>query len=300
MGEGPERENRGGLRKLMAITAAALILEIGTMLQEEGWAANELWSVPEILEYANTTCRDFVLRSQIIKVSAPVPSAGGTRQYSDPPYTMQMDRVTFGSRPLYSTNRYMLDRENPRWRKLAGVPKQYHQDQLPTKTFETDRVPLNEMTGLGYESSLRDVGRVGALRGMAGSFGYTATIPAAGRGGILRYVLGTIPYNATVLAGRGRGGVLRQMMDGQTNFSVVATHLTDDITSASDVLTVPNFCKLYIKFGVLKKMLEKEGEGQDLVRARYCGARYDWGIALFRRLIYGKLESTAQKTGVSS
>jgi hypothetical protein len=152
------------------------------------------------------------------------------------------------------------------------------------------------MVGAGYDFELPDIGRMGALRQMSGSFGYTATLPAAGRGGILRYCLGTVAYNGTVLSGRGRGGVLRQMYDGQTNFEVVATRLPDDITLATDFLTVPDFCSLYIKFGVLKKMLEKEGEGQDLIRAKYCGARYDRGVALFRRLIFGT-PATDQKSG---
>jgi hypothetical protein len=281
----------------MAVTAAELMVQLGEMVQEDGWETNNLWNVPEIIEYINTTCKDFILRSQVLKVVAPVESVTAQRLYDDPVYTMQMDRISFSSRPLYRTNRYLLDRENPKWKTLAGVPKQYHQDQLPTKTFETDRAPTSVMTGSGYTVTLPASGRGGVLRTMSGGFGYTATLPAAGRGGLLRYVLGTIAYNATLIPGRPHGGVLRQMFDGATNFEVIATVLTGDVTDATDELPVPDFCVVYIKFGVLEKMLSKEGEGQDLARSQYCSARYDNGIALFRRLIDGKDVDDAKAKG---
>lgn len=281
----------------MAITVAALMIELGEMVQEDGWETNDLWNVPELIEYINTICKDFVLRSQILKVVAPVEAQTGIRLYDDPPYTMQMDRISFSSKALYRTNRYLLDRENPKWKTLAGIPKQYHQDQLPTKTFETDRAPTAAMTGTGYTATLPAAGRGGLLRTMSGSFGYTATLPAAGRGGVLRYTLGTIPYNATLIPGRPRGGILRQMFDGATNFEVIATVLTGDVTQATDDLPLPDFCKMYIKFGVLEKMLAKEGEGQDLARSQYCKARYDNGIALFRRLIDGKDVDSSKPKG---
>jgi len=281
----------------MSVTASALMLELSPMLQEYGWGRNGFWSSPEIIGYINTVCKDFTLRSQIVKVTAPVPAQDRVRLNSAPPIAMQVDRITFGNRPLYSTNRTLLDREKPNWKNLNGIPKQFHQDQLPTRTFETDRAPIDTMVGAGYEAELPEMGRMGALREMSGNFGYTAVLPAAGRGGIFRYSHGVVAYNSTLLGGRGRGGVLRSMYDGQTNFAVVATRLPDEITDGTDPLTVPDFCKLYIKYGVLKKMLEKEGEGQDLIRAKYCGARYDRGIALFRRLIYGPV-ATDQKMGV--
>ncbi len=266
----------------MSTTAAQLMLDLGIMLQEDGWTANGIWDETEILGYINTVCKDFILRSEILKSVFPVASVTSQRLYDNPSASMQMDRIAFGSKALYRTNRYLLDRENPQWKTRAGIPRQYHQDQLPTKTFETDRAPTSAMTGAGYAASLPAAGRGGLLRTMTGAVTYTATLPATGRGGLLRVIYGPIAYNATGT------GVLRRMFSGQSNFEVIATTLPEDRTSVTDNLPVPDFCVLYLKFGVLKKMLEKEGEGQDLVRAKYCGARYDGGIQLFRRLMDGK------------
>lgn len=280
----------------MTTTVAQLMVEMGYLLQEDDWATNGFWSPEEIYEYINVVTKDFVLRAQMIKVVLPVQAVAGQRLYSDPEFTMDVDRITFAANPLYQTNRYLLDRENPKWKTLPGIPKQFHIDQLPTKTFETDRAPTSGMVGTGYSATLPSAGHGGTLRSMSGSFGYAATLPAAGRGGVLRYALGTVSYNATLVPVR-RGGLLRQMFNGATNFEMIATVLTTDVSSDTDELPTPDFCKLYIKMGVLKKMLEKQGEGQDLVRAKYCGARYDNGIALFRRLIYGGRELVAPTAG---
>lgn len=282
----------------MSTTVARLIIELGYMLQEDVFETNGLWSTDEIIGYINTVCKDFVLRAQLLKSVLPVQSTTSQRIYDDPEMTMDVDRISFSGKPLYFTTRYMLDVDNQRWRTLAGLPKMYHQDQLPTKTFETDRAPAAVMTGAGYTVTLPATGRGGILRRMSGSFGYVGSNAGVSAGGVFRYNLGTIPYHSALIPTR-HGGVLRQMLDGTTNFEVVATTLQVEVAVTTDFLPLPDFCKLYIKMGVLKKMLEKEGEGQDLVRAQYCGTRYSNGIALFKRLIYGERDKTVPTAGDS-
>lgn len=257
------------------------------MVQEDGsnygrtdWYSG-FWSVDEIINYINVISRDFVLRSQIIKLIAAVASVTGQRIYSDPPYTMGIDRIAFNNKPTYKTTKFMLDRENPKWRTLSGMPKQYHQDQLSTKTFEMDRAPTSGMTGSGYTAS----GVYGTLRQMSGAYTYSATLPPGGGGGIFRYAYGVRAYNGVLPHNRPYAGTLRQMLSGLTNFEILATRLMDDVALPSDLLRVPDFTVLYIKLGVLMKMLEKEGEGQDLARAKYCQTRYMNGANFFKRLM---------------
>lgn len=348
----------------MTTTVGNLLSQMATMVQEDGssyggsdWSSG-LWTPSEIIGYINVGCKQFILDSQIMKLIAPVASVTGQRLYADPTYTMQLDRIAFNNRPLYRTTRTMLDRDNPRWPVMSGVPRQYHQDQLPTKEFEVDRAPTSAMTGTGYTAvglygTLRymihalitctdgnilngsqnffsntlgflstDVGKIlvvigagvggqplvttvsvfnsatsvilaaaasttvsGASASLQRTVGfYTATIPSVGHGGILRYTLGSPAINA-VLLNSPAAGTLRQMLSGLTNFEVLATRLTTDVSVTTDVLRVPDFCVLYIKLWVLQHMLEKEGEGQDLPRAKYCGTRYNMGVRLFRRLM---------------
>jgi len=119
-----------------------------------------LWTQPEVISYISDVQRDFILKSQILKLVGAVASVTGQRIYEDPDYTMQMDRIAFSNVALNRTTKFSLDRENIKWRTLAGIPKQYHQDQLPVKQFETDRAPNSSQTGLGYTAT----GLYGTLR----------------------------------------------------------------------------------------------------------------------------------------
>lgn len=275
----------------MTVLVSTLFTELQYLLQEPGdWTTNALWTSTEVINYINTVSKDLILRSQVVKQHDTLNVTVGTRIYADPPNTMEMDRVAYNERALYRTNRYLLDKENPKWRTLSGTPKQFHQDQLPTRTFEVDRAPTGS-TASGYTA----VGNYGVLRQMVGSFGYTGVIPGVGRGGVLREMSGSIPY-AAVLTNTPNSGTLRQMAGGTPLFEVISTTLPAAVTSSTDALTVPDYCVLYLKFGVLAKMLAKEGEAQDLPKAKYCQARYDNGIRLLRQLM-GSTEKMAPTAG---
>jgi hypothetical protein len=70
-----------------------------------------------------------------------------------------------------------------------------------------------------------------------------------------------------------------------SNFHLVHTLLITPVSTTTENLPVPDYTVTYIKYGVLERMLSKEGEGQDLARARYCRNRYVFGVNLFRRLM---------------
>jgi hypothetical protein len=358
----------------MSTTVGTVISQLATLVQEDGsnyggtdWSSG-LWSVSEIITYLNAACKEFVLQSQIVKLIAAVASVTGQRIYADPAYTMAIDRIAFNNRPTYRTTRLNLDRENIRWRTLAGVPRQYHQDQLSTKMFEMDRAPSSAMTGSGYQA----LGLYGTVRYMMhnavtasdgainassanlssatigfvpGDFGKTIAIAGAGSGGqtlvttiltyssatavilatnaltsvtnaslaldrnpgfysvtgspygVFRYSLGTPAINGILPHDRPYAGTLRQMLSGLTNFEVLATRLMDDIAQTSDLMRVPDYCLPYIKFWTLYQMLSKEGEGQDLARAKYSKMRFDFGVQLFRRYVSAAHDKVTQPQG---
>ena len=59
-------------------------------------------------------------------------------------------------------------------------------------------------------------------------------------------------------------------------------------TATTDILNIPDaFCH-YVLYGVLYKMLNKQGEGQDLARAGYCKMRYDAGIAIVKQMMLAR------------
>lgn len=67
--------------------------------------------------------------------------------------------------------------------------------------------------------------------------------------------------------------------------NVVSTSLPSDVSLLTDRLMVPDYCAMYIKFGVLERMLSRQGEAQDLMRSEYCHNRFMFGAELFKKLM---------------
>lgn len=264
----------------MSTTVQALLDQLATQAQETDWSTG-LWSAEELIGYINLVCKDFVLKTQIIKLIDAVAAVSGQRIYDQNSYTSQMDRVAFNNTAMDRTSKFSLDRADIKWRTLSGIPKQYHQDQLPIKQFEVNRAPTSTQVGRGYTAS----GLYGTLRQMSGAYTYAANLPAGGGGGIFRYAYGARAYNGILPHDRPFAGTLRQMLTGLTNFEVMATRLVDDVAVTTDILRVPDFTVMYVKYGVLAIMFAKEGESQDMLRSQYAAGRYDRGVQLFRKVM---------------
>lgn len=189
------------------------------MVQEDTSFSSRLWTVEELLDYLNEATYHFILKTQFWKVTGNVSGSNGTRLYTDPSDSMQIDRITFRNRPIYRTNKQQLDHEDPAWRTRSGKPKRYHQDQLATHRFETDYAPA------------------------------TADL------------------------------------NGGNEFELVYTKLPTELTDIGDTVAMPNYTHMYLKFGVLARMLSKEGEAQDPARAQYSEARFMNGVNLIRKLM---------------
>ncbi len=73
---------------------------------------------------------------------------------------------------------------------------------------------------------------------------------------------------------------------GRTGEAVVSD--TVDLTvwpGKSRPLPIPNIFYPYVKYGVMADMLGKEGEGQDVGRAKYCEERFQEGIELAKMML---------------
>lgn len=277
----------------MSTTVQTLLDQLATQVQEDNLWSSGLWSTEEIIGYINIVQRDFVLKTQILKLNDAIAAVAGQRIYDQNAYTSQMDRVAFSNVALDRSSKFSLDRSDIKWRTLSGIPRQYHQDQLPIKEFEVDRAPTAGQTGSGYSPA----GLYGTLRQMSGAYTYTATLPGGGGGGIFRHAYGARAYNAVMSAGSPHAGTLRRMLTGLTNFAIIATRLVDDTADAADTLTVPDFTLMYIKYGVLAIMLAKEGESQDMMKAQYAQGRYDRGVLLFRKVMGVKTKDEVMVNG---
>lgn len=72
------------------------------------------------------------------------------------------------------------------------------------------------------------------------------------------------------------------------NFTLIYTILPDTLTSTGDLLNISPAFFHYVLYGVLEKMLGKQGEGQDLAKEQYCHARYEAGVSI----VLGLMKST--------
>ncbi len=84
------------------------------------------------------------------------------------------------------------------------------------------------------------------------------------------------------------------------DFTLTYTILPATLTSSADLLNVTPAFFHYILYGVLEKMLGKQGEGQDLAREKYCHARYEAGVGIVLTLMRSQkrsLEGLVAQTG---
>jgi len=75
------------------------------------------------------------------------------------------------------------------------------------------------------------------------------------------------------------------------NFTLTYTILPATLTSSGDLLNITPAFFHYILYGVLEKMLGKQGEGQDLAREQYCHARYEAGVSIVLGLMKSQKRS---------
>jgi len=69
------------------------------------------------------------------------------------------------------------------------------------------------------------------------------------------------------------------------DFTLIYTILPATLTSTADLLNISPAFFHYVLYGVLEKMLGKQGEGQDLSKEKYCHARYEAGVAIVLTLM---------------
>lgn len=68
---------------------------------------------------------------------------------------------------------------------------------------------------------------------------------------------------------------------------IFADLLHTDITDVGDALVLPDTWEPYIRWEVLSFALQKDGESQDLKRADWAHKKYQFGVSLAQRIVYG-------------
>lgn len=242
-------------------------------LQETATLSSRLWVEPELVQYIADADREFLALTGIVKQAGSVLAVAGQSIYDEPADSIDVERISWNGKKLYPQTRYELDRQKPNWKADSGAPQRYHRDHLPPKQFEVWKKPT--ATGTGYATS----GTYGTLRRTSG-----LTYTTSGTYGVLRSARGT---DRNYFYAGGPYGTLRRAVSGASNFIVFYDTLPSPVSLPTHALTTPDgFCR-YVMYRALEKTWAKEGDGQDIERAAFCGTRFERGVALAQRLVYG-------------
>lgn len=270
----------------MSTTVATLLTLVSQrLLETDATFPSRLWDRDEIITYLNDAQNDFVVRTGIVKSVGAIRAIAGNTTYEDPTYAVDVERISWNGKKLYPQSRQELDWQKPTWRRdTARNPRRYHRDNLPAHEFEV--WPAPDTAGLGYTTTGTTTG---IIRGLSGSRTYNVT----GTFGTIRTIRGQnyfVGAQPGISGGNEAIGIPRQMMTGSTNFFFIHDALPGELLSDGDTLLVPDAFSRHILYGTLAKAWAKEGDGQDIARSRYCQLRFERGVELARRLVFGAEE----------
>lgn len=251
------------------------------LMETDRTLSTGLWTPAEAIYALATADQDFIHATGILKKAGGIAGTVAQGTYNEPADSTDVERVSYNGRKLYPQTRFELDRQHPSWRvDTARNARRYHRDSLPEKQFTVWPKPVSAGTGWTV------TGRYGTIRVIFGR-AYSIT----GRYGTLRAINGDTNYTIGALPDPKVppwAGTLRSVLNSSMNFLVFYDVAAPIQTLATDNLFTPDAFARYVMYGALGRLWEKEGDGQDLNRARYCHERYQRGVGLALRLVDGE------------
>jgi len=206
----------------------------------------------DFLNHFAGTIGDFFERTGFSKMIATGAIHFYIPTYQVPDQISHVDNVFVAGRILRRTNLQSLGTEIFEWRKKSGIPTQFHEDGLPSKQVEIYPNP-------NYEGS---------------------AIPTSGPGVI------QLPENDEYM-------VIGDFYPSLRGYSLVGSAVPVDNSLAvkttwtldDQIPDIPNSAIQYLAWGVLAKMFSDDSEAKDEARARYCAARFEEGVEIFRSIL---------------
>lgn len=215
-----------------------------------------IFTVDDFLAHFDGAVSDFFENSGIVQIIITGAIHIGIPAYQIPDQMSHVTNMFVAGRLLRRTNLQDLDNGVYQWRRRNGVPEAYHEDGLPIKQVEVYKTP--------------------AYEGQA--------IPTSGPGVI------TPPETDEFM-------IVGDFFPSWRDYTLVGTQvpLNADFTVKQDwalddeILWLPNSAVPYLAWGVLEKMFSDDSEAKDQARARYCSARFQEGISVFRTILAERL-----------
>jgi hypothetical protein len=246
--------------------------EVANVLLEPAGLTLGLLTDAEFLNIFSTVLQDFVQQAGLIKRLVPIPVSSGTSSYTVPDYAMDAQEALYSERLIHRETGESLDQLAWMWRAKTGPPQQWHEDRLAPKTVQVFPTPTS--TGYTVATAAAFYGTISSVADQTDiSIGAAAPL----YGTIASYVSAAYVETSGALLGTFNG-----FYTSSLNLLLVATAKPQNITPALDDLIecVPTSFVPYLKYGVLAKIFSQDSETKDVLRARYCEARYREGILL--------------------
>lgn len=215
---------------------------------------------------------DFLKRSGLVRALINLEIVSGQSQYVAPDCLIDAQEAMQDSFYLSRTTALEMDNLENGWRLASGRPKRWHEDRLPVKTMEVQ--PKPDRDGGGVVSAAPFYGTWGDTPAPR-TVHLTSSVPFYGT---FSDIQGPVYFETVVPF----FGVVSEMVPIHGNLTLLGTAkpplrsyaLTDRI----DIL--PDTFLPYLKYGVLDHIFSRDGETRDVLRQRYCEARYKEGINL--------------------
>lgn len=249
---------------------SSLYATVCNILLEPGGFQLGLITNAQFLQFYRAVMEDFLGKTKLYKGVAFDPQQYSVAQYQIPDWLSDIEAVFSDGLALGMDNESSISGRDKNWQSRIDQPRSWRMDKLNMQTLGLFPAPIVESPlvppiGAPY-FGIVSADAPGSAPAVAANIG---TIIQANQTGT--YTTPGLFFGATNLAQASRGnvamiGVLGLFTENVTLNSPIE-HLTDD--------WVP-----FIQYGILAKIFGCDGETRDVLRERYCKARYDEGTML--------------------
>ncbi len=290
-------------------------------VNEPGGLQLNIFTEQQFLEFTADAINEFCRDTGLSKVFVTQPITYDTPRYQTPGFLMAVQALFVSARFKPRTNLETLDNSRYRWRTTLGVVDVWHEDGLPTNTvslvykpnWSGGQYPAQASGDPGYQYI--DGSQIGTYAGTVNSdgtniltwasgdkfksddttwFGKTITVAAATYTitGVVDDEHLSVDSAIPALADLAYSVIYPiSLPAADRNLTLYGSRMpaTSEYELADTIPLLPDSACLYLSYGILARVFSSDTELKDLQKAKFCEARWQEGVSLFRAIIMEEL-----------
>jgi hypothetical protein len=302
------------------ITVREVYSRVIDPLLEPGGLMLGLVSYSQFSDYLCDSVNDFLRQTGLAKIFITQTIGFGTSQYTTPDAQLSVEQVFVSGRFIPYLELESIDITYYQWKKKTGVPKVWHTDGLAIKTVEIVLPP--NWQGALYSSATPPAvqiiqnGTIGNFSGTVNTNGQAVTWASGQQfqasdatwqaktiviNGV-NWTIGSVtdPLDLLLVNGQDAGvqnGVPYYVQypinipASDRNLTTYGSQLPSPTSYAltDTIPLIPDSAAMYLAFAVLAKIYGDDAELKDAAKARFCLARYQEGISIFKAALLESL-----------